>query len=122
MPGLGTMVVKLCIVFVYLTSTHCSLWLLSTVFIVFIVDFQTLFPGSQVMTGDFTVVSLCQRSDNDMSGWSEQVEVERESLIELYSETAKELCTVLRNSGFWADFIDPCSGKPVSANFHDFLD
>ena len=66
------------------------------------------------MLGDFTVVSLCQKTTNDMSGWSEEVEEERETLIKLYSETAKELCNVLRNNGYWADFIDPCSGKPVS--------
>lgn len=66
------------------------------------------------MSGDFTVVSLCQKTQNDMSSWSEQVEEERETLIKLYAETAQELCTVLRNAGFWADYIDPCSGKPVS--------
>ncbi|XP_067933807.1 cobalamin trafficking protein CblD-like [Watersipora subatra] len=75
-------------------------------------DFQLLFPGHNVMSGDFTVVSLCHRTVQDMSGWSEEVEEERDTLISLYSETAKELCFVLRNNGFWADFIDPCSGKP----------
>lgn len=66
------------------------------------------------MTGDFTVVSICQRTQNDMSGWSEGVDEERESLTALYVDTATELCSMLNNAGYWADFIDPCSGKPVS--------
>ena len=27
------------------------------------------------------------------------------------------MCEALHSSGFWADFIDPLSGKPVSSNF-----
>lgn len=69
------------------------------------------------MIGDFTVLSLCMKTQNDMTGWSHAVEEEREALMALYTETANEICTALRNAGYWADFIDPCSGKPVSTNF-----
>lgn len=72
-----------------------------------------MFSGSDVMQGDFTVVSLCQKTANDMTGWSEAVEEERDNMMSLYVETAKELCTALQSAGYWADFIDPCSGKPV---------
>jgi len=87
-------------------------------------DFQLLFPESNIMSGDFTIVSLCQQTENDMSGWSEKVESEREALLALYSEAAKELCSALTNAGFWADFLDVCSGKPVSdrhVRTHPFL-
>lgn len=79
-------------------------------------DFQDLFPQYWVMSGDFTVVTICQKTDYDMSTWSESVDEEREKLQQLYSDTAKELCQTLNDAGFWADFIDPCSGKPVSSD------
>jgi len=75
-------------------------------------DFQDLFPQYNVMRGDFTVVTICQKTDSDMSTWSEKVDEERDDLYKLYSDTARELCQTLQNAGFWADFIDPCSGKP----------
>lgn len=78
-----------------------------------IADFQDLFPQYNVMRGDFTVVTICQKTDSDMSTWSEKVDEERDDLYKLYSDTARELCQTLQNAGFWADFIDPCSGKPV---------
>lgn len=77
------------------------------------VDFMDLFPGSDVMRGDFTIISLCQKTENDMTSWSHEIEEEREALMALYVETAEELCSALRNAGFWADFVDPSSGKPV---------
>jgi len=43
-------------------------------------DFADLFPGRDVTSGPLTVVSLTQKTKNDMSGWSETVEVEREEL------------------------------------------
>ena len=29
---------------------------------------------------------------------------------------AEEICGALQADGYWADFIDPSSGKPVSGN------
>lgn len=33
-----------------------------------------------------------------------------------YVETAQKLCLSLEKNGYWADFIDPSSGRPVSFN------
>jgi len=46
-----------------------------------LVDFADLFPGRDVSFGPLTVVTLSQKTKNDMSGWSENVEYEREELV-----------------------------------------
>lgn len=75
-------------------------------------DFADLFPDRDIMFGDFTVISISQKTKADMTGWSEEVEVEREELLKSFVEGASEICDALREAGFWADFIDPSCGKP----------
>jgi len=79
-------------------------------------EFQSLFPdrvdAESLSVGDLTVITLSQHTVNDMSGWSEAVEEEREQLLEKFVDGAKEICRSLNQSGYWADFIDPVSGKP----------
>ena len=41
-----------------------------------------------------------------------QVEAEREKLTEHTVISCKEICGRLKDDGYWADFIDPCSGTP----------
>lgn len=76
-------------------------------------DFQELFPHNKanIMSG-LTVMTLTQRTENDMSCWSREVDIEREKLMERYVSIADKMCTFLKESGYWADFIDPSSGRP----------
>jgi len=71
-----------------------------------------LFPGQKLDEGALTVVTLAIKTENDMSAWSEEMEAEREKLTEHTVMTAKEICGRLKDEGYWADFIDPCSGTP----------
>ncbi|KAJ7386177.1 hypothetical protein OS493_010570 [Desmophyllum pertusum] len=72
--------------------------------------FMELFPDIGIHMGQLTVVSISQHTKNDMSGWSPDVEDERESLMASFVESAKEICNSLLAAGYWADFIDPSSG------------
>ncbi|XP_022079930.1 methylmalonic aciduria and homocystinuria type D protein, mitochondrial-like [Acanthaster planci] len=75
-------------------------------------DFLGLFPGVRLeSSAKLTVVTLCQRTKNNMTGWSNEVEEERNELMENFFESAKEMCRVLSEAGYWADFIDPSSGQ-----------
>ncbi|KAL6069966.1 hypothetical protein STEG23_001475, partial [Scotinomys teguina] len=71
-------------------------------------DFESLFP--EVANNKLMVLTVTQRTDNDMTVWSEEVELEREMLLEKFINGAKEICYALRAEGYWADFIDPSSG------------
>ncbi|KAL8578616.1 hypothetical protein ACOMHN_007074 [Nucella lapillus] len=76
-------------------------------------DFADLFPDRNTMEGPFTVITLSQHTENDMTMWSMEVESEREELLETFMQGAMEICRSLTENGFWADFIDPSTGKPA---------
>jgi len=71
-----------------------------------------LFPGREVSQGSLSCLTLCLRTETDMSCWSEEMEEEREALTHELVVSAKEVCGRLREEGHWADFIDPSSGTP----------
>ena len=52
-----------------------------------------------------------------MSGWSPDVEDEREDLLQHFIYGAEGICHSLQEAGFWADFIDPSSGRPYLGNY-----
>lgn len=71
-----------------------------------------LFSGNGFKREDsLTVLTVSQKTKHDMATWSEEVENERESLFEIFVENAKQVCEHLQAAGYWADFIDPSSGK-----------
>lgn len=73
--------------------------------------FMELFPGVAVEKGDLLVITLCEKTTNDMTGWSHSVGKEREQLMQHFVESAKEICARLSSAGHWSDFIDPYSGR-----------
>eukprot|EP00914_Ancora_sagittata_P015745 GHVO01031318.1.p1 GENE.GHVO01031318.1~~GHVO01031318.1.p1 ORF type:complete len:289 (+),score=37.76 GHVO01031318.1:136-1002(+) len=75
-------------------------------------DFQDLFPEQDFRSHNLTVITLSQHTDNNMTMWSPEVEEEREVLLENFVCSASDICSSLKDAGFWADFIDPSSGKP----------
>ncbi|XP_061580000.1 metabolism of cobalamin associated Db [Cololabis saira] len=71
-------------------------------------DFQSMFPDAP--SSGMMVVTVTQRTQNDMTSWSAEVEQEREALLDKFVHGAEEICQSLQREGFWADFIDPSSG------------
>lgn len=76
-------------------------------------DLASLFPGLDMRRDrPLTVITLSQHTENDMSGWSEAVENERDLLTECFISVATQLCRQLQAEGYWVDFIDPSCGRP----------
>ncbi|XP_029981454.1 metabolism of cobalamin associated Db isoform X2 [Sphaeramia orbicularis] len=71
-------------------------------------DFQLMFP--EAPSSGMMVVTVTQKTQNDMTAWSAEVEQEREQMLDKFIDGAKEICYALQGEGFWADFIDPSSG------------
>ncbi|NXE02723.1 MMAD protein, partial [Chaetorhynchus papuensis] len=71
-------------------------------------DFESLFP--EMNSNRLTVLTVTQKTKNDMTVWSQEVEDEREMLLENFINGAKEICYAISSEGYWADFIDPSSG------------
>jgi len=80
-------------------------------------EVSSLFPDRDVIHKHLSIITLCQKTTNDMSGWSNDVEKEREELLEQFYSAAKELCGRLKSDGYWSDFIDPSSGKPYYGQY-----
>lgn len=76
--------------------------------------FTELFPKSKTveLSEGLTVLTLSQKTINDMSGYSDEVEEERDVFFQKFCSEANNICTQLQNSGFWADFLDPYTGQP----------
>ncbi|XP_029314687.1 metabolism of cobalamin associated Db isoform X2 [Cottoperca gobio] len=71
-------------------------------------DFQSMFP--EAPSSGMMVVTVTQKTENDMTSWCAEVEQEREQTLDKFVDGAKEICFALQREGFWADFIDPSSG------------
>lgn len=64
-----------------------------------------------------TVFNLTQKSEFDMKAWSEAMEEEREKLTASFIMSANAICSTLHRFGYWADFIDPSSGRPYMGDY-----
>lgn len=49
----------------------------------------------------------------DLVSVGDHVEQEKDRLLNVFLEFAEDICAKIRNAGYWADFIDPCSGLPM---------
>jgi len=62
-------------------------------------------------------MTLAQKTEHDMSEWSNEVDQERDDVISQFVSTAIAVCESLQREGYWADFIDPTSGRPYVGPF-----
>jgi len=80
-----------------------------------------LFPqNSDLKNKALVLINLSHRTKNDMSGWNDLVEQERENLIEKFVQGAQLICEFLKRQNWFADFIDPLTGKPFYAPHTNF--
>ena len=49
------------------------------------VDFQELFPSKDMLSSHLTIITISNKTNNDMTGWSIEVEEEREQLLDAVS-------------------------------------
>lgn len=75
-------------------------------------DFQELFPHLEILSQPLTVITVARRTEHDSALWNEEMGAEREQLTDNFVAKAKQVVRQLQAAGYWADFIDPASGKP----------
>lgn len=80
-------------------------------------DLKELFQGIDLSSREVTVINLSQKTESDMSKWSLEMEIERMQLTSGFVESATSICKILHGHGYWADFIDPASGRPFLGKF-----
>ncbi|KRX27387.1 Methylmalonic aciduria and homocystinuria type D -like protein, mitochondrial [Trichinella nelsoni] len=80
-------------------------------------ELRDLFPTVDVMNRTMTALCLSKKTLNDMVVWSAEGEAERENINEDFINVAKDIVCTIRDHGYWADFIDPFSGKPFYSGY-----
>ena len=53
---------------------------------------QPLFPDRDVINNKLSVITVAHKTQCDMTGWSAEVEDERERLVEAFVTAAKDIC------------------------------
>ncbi|GAQ88723.1 hypothetical protein KFL_004540080 [Klebsormidium nitens] len=74
-------------------------------------DLEAIFPGVRVM--DLLIIPTCQNSEVDLVRTGEVIEEEKDRLLEIFVDFAKQVCELLISQGHWADYLDPASGLPM---------
>eukprot|EP00245_Coleochaete_scutata_P002668 TRINITY_DN13625_c0_g1_i2.p1 TRINITY_DN13625_c0_g1~~TRINITY_DN13625_c0_g1_i2.p1 ORF type:complete len:181 (+),score=38.00 TRINITY_DN13625_c0_g1_i2:110-652(+) len=74
-------------------------------------DLESIFPGVDVV--DLLIVPTCQNAEVDLVQVGEVIEKEKDRLLEVFVDWAKKVCERLMANGYWADYLDPCSGLPM---------
>jgi hypothetical protein len=59
------------------------------------------------------LVPTAQRAALELVAWGDAAAAEKDRLLERFSRWAAAVCGALEARGFWADYVDPCSGLPV---------
>lgn len=76
-----------------------------------------LFPDKDLSGFNMSAITLSQHTQNSIMDWDENMAAEREKLANLFIEIALNTCKSLRGGDYWADFINPFTGKPVRIIF-----
>ncbi|CAF1953376.1 unnamed protein product [Rotaria magnacalcarata] len=75
-------------------------------------ELHRLFLNYNVLMQPLTAITIILKTNSDMSTWSPKIEEERNELTDQFIKLAHEMCAYLTGKQYWADFIDPSSGRP----------
>ena len=76
-------------------------------------EVQFILPS---VAGPFVAVLTAQKSSHSLVDWGDAVAKEKDALLERFVAWSSKLCQVLIEQGYWADYIDPCSGLPANTD------
>lgn len=75
-------------------------------------ELHRLFLNYNVLMQPLTAITILLKTNSDMSAWSPEIEEERNASTDQFIKLAHEICAYLGTKQYWADFIDPSSGRP----------
>ncbi|KAK4883681.1 hypothetical protein RN001_007000 [Aquatica leii] len=71
-----------------------------------------LFPNNNLEACELSVVTITLKPDMKLLRYNKESETEK--LAQTFVLTANNICDRLKKAGYWADFINPFSGRPYS--------
>lgn len=75
-------------------------------------ELAQIFPGLDV-DSNILAICTCQKAAFDLSEFGEDADREKDKLLERFISWANDVCIFIEKQGYFADFIDPCSGLPM---------
>lgn len=69
--------------------------------------------GIDESSAEFLAIPTNQQAMEDLVGVGDKVEAEKDRLLNVFMSFAKSFCQKICDKGYWADYIDPCSGLPM---------
>ena len=81
----------------------------------FLPDAGAMDTGAASTAGNMVLLALPtnQRAREDLVAVGDHIEAEKDRLLNVFMEFGADICQKIRARGFWADYIDPCSGLPM---------
>eukprot|EP00850_Spirogloea_muscicola_P004193 SM000018S03558 [mRNA] locus=s18:34600:35835:+ [translate_table: standard] len=74
-------------------------------------ELAAMFPGQDL--GDVVIVPTCQRAAMELVRFGDEVEAEKDRLLEVFMAWAQAVHKEASSLGYFCDYIDPCSGLPM---------
>lgn len=62
---------------------------------------------------DILAIPTNQKARKDLVAIGDDIELEKDRLLNVFISFGQDLCLKIRARGYWADYIDPCSGLPM---------
>ncbi len=81
-----------------------------------IYELNLVFPSVDCKKYNFVCVLSAQKSRMKLLEWNDEVAKEKDLLLERFAAWANKICKKLVENGYFADFIDPCSGLPANGD------
>lgn len=70
-------------------------------------------PPDSRLAPELLAIPTNQRAREDLVAVGDHIEKEKDRLLNVFIELGRDFCTKIRAQGYWADYIDPCSGLPM---------
>ena len=75
-------------------------------------ELDMVFPNVDCTKNNLVCILSAQKSKMKLLEWNDEVAKEKDLLLERFAEWAEKICKKLTENGYFADYIDPCSGLP----------
>jgi len=72
-----------------------------------------VFPHLAGDANSISCIPTCQHTGVDLVKVGDKVDTEKDRCLEIFDDFGRALCAALASTGYWADYIDPCSGLPM---------